>query len=121
MTAVSRRTFGGTLLGAALTLELWPQASQAADEVRTYRVVIEDFAFVPAVVTLHPGDRVEWINKDIAPHTATASDGAWDTGELTADKIGSIQVEGTAEIDYFCVYHSHRGIVDQRRRLGQAA
>jgi plastocyanin len=35
-------------------------------------VVIREFKFEPATVTVHIGDTVEWKNDDIVPHSATA-------------------------------------------------
>jgi hypothetical protein len=34
--------------------------------------------FVPAEVTAHVRDTIEWVNTDFVAHTATARDGAWD-------------------------------------------
>src|SRR2546423_277336 len=40
--------------------------------------------FHPAVLTVAAGDTVVWVNRDIVPHTATATGGTkWDTGQLT--------------------------------------
>ena len=49
-------------------------------------VVIDEFKFEPAAVTVHAGDTVEWKNDDFVPHTATA-DGeaqkpAFDSGTI---------------------------------------
>ena len=35
------------------------------------RIIIENFVFAPAEVTVTPGTKVTWSNKDEAPHTAT--------------------------------------------------
>ena len=45
-------------------------------------VSIVDFAFDPAAVEVPVGATVTWTNTGAAPHTATASDGTFDSGEL---------------------------------------
>jgi plastocyanin len=57
-------------------LDLVLAATNARAEV--VQVRIEKPAFVPAQVTAHGGDAVEWVNADFVAHTATARDGAWD-------------------------------------------
>ena len=42
-------------------------------------------------------------NHDIVPHTATARDTSWHTGDIAANATARIVVTGNA--DYFCLYH----------------
>ena len=44
----------------------------------TIHVKMEKLAFVPAEITAHVGDTIEWNNSDFVAHTATARDGSWD-------------------------------------------
>jgi len=60
-------------LAAAVLSGLISVSAQAA----TVRVTIDKLIFVPAEVTAKVGDTVEWINKDILAHTATATNGDW--------------------------------------------
>ena len=48
----------------------------------TRTVLIQNFSFKPAHITIKRGTRVTWINKDMTKHTATASNGAFDSGVL---------------------------------------
>ena len=85
-----------------------PQAAATATggaAPRIHVVVIEDFAFEPTRLEIRAGDSVEWVNRDIAPHTATAEDGSWDSGELT--RSGSFRQDfAEAGIQaYFCAFH----------------
>ena len=43
-------------------------------------VTISDFKFTPGSVTVNVGDTVTWSNAGPTPHSATASDGSFDTG-----------------------------------------
>src|SRR5690349_5751433 len=51
----------------------------------TVQIVIKDFVFEPAEVTISPGTRVTWVNKDDAPHTATSTDNKFNSGGLDTD------------------------------------
>src|SRR6185436_14693026 len=59
------------------------------DAVRSAKVEIEGFAYNPDPVTIEEGGKVIWINRDSAPHTATAEDGSFDTGTLEEGKLKS--------------------------------
>lgn len=91
----------------ALLAMLWPAApALAADHV----IEIVDFAFVPTDRIVRPGDTVTWINRDIVPHTATAQDGLWDTGEIaggarTTLVVGDPAEGGTMGGAYYCHFH----------------
>lgn len=65
------------------------------------------FAFDPARIEILAGDSVTWINDDLAPHTATAEAGAWDTGTLERDGRARITFETPGEHSYFCAFHPH--------------
>ena len=73
---VSRRRFAAfaAALGA-VCFGISPVSAQP----KTVEVTIEHFAFVPANVTVADGDTIVFVNKDIVPHTATATDNSWTT------------------------------------------
>ena len=66
--AICRKTFG------ALILVVMASMARAA----TIQVKMEKLGFVPAEITAHVGDTIEWVNSDFVAHTATARDGSWD-------------------------------------------
>lgn len=69
-------------------------------------VEIRGMAFHPAVLQARPGDTVVWINRDIVPHTATASGkSGWNTGALLQGKSGQHVVRRRGEDSYFCELH----------------
>lgn len=45
-------------------------------------ITIEDFKFAPTFA-VKPGSKVEVVNKDSAPHTVTADNGEFDSGNVT--------------------------------------
>ncbi len=76
-------------------------------DVPVRRVIeLQGMAFVPAVLTVAPGDTVVWINRDIVPHTATSdSAGGWDTGPVTSGNEGMTVVTQRGEFSYHCLFH----------------
>ncbi|WP_282605755.1 cupredoxin family copper-binding protein [Pelagibius sp. Alg239-R121] len=76
-----------------------------AKEAATHVVEIKDFIFSPKQLSVTPGDRITWINRDIVPHTATASDKSWDSGTLKTDEEWQTTVEAGMYGDYFCRFH----------------
>ena len=70
-----------------------------------HHVEILDFEFSPKVLSVKPDDTITWINRDIAPHTATALDKSWDTGEIKNGQSKSIVVRSNMLPDYYCRFH----------------
>lgn len=68
-------------------------------------IVIEKFRFVSDIRPILPGDTVTWINHDIVPHTATAVDESWDTGEIAAGQQKTLQINPGISTGYFCRFH----------------
>ena len=71
----------------------------------THTIEIKDFTFQPSSLEVNVGDTVVWINRDYAPHTATATDDSWDTGNLEFKKKAKIKISETTRADYYCRYH----------------
>jgi plastocyanin len=75
-------------------------------------VTIKNFLFAPRAITVHVGDSVSWTNQDSAPHTATANDGSFDTGQLAKGKSGSHTFTKAGTFAYICSIHpSMKGTV----------
>lgn len=81
-------------------------ASAAAPETGTAHVIdIVDFRFEPEELTVAAGDRITWRNRDVVPHTATARDKSWDSGNLNRDAEWSMVAPAAGVLDYICAYH----------------
>jgi plastocyanin len=75
-------------------------------------VTIKDFKFGPASSSVNVGDTITWTNEDVAPHTATANDGSFDTGSLSQGKSGSHTFTKAGTFPYICSIHpSMKGTV----------
>ncbi len=77
----------------------------SGDAVRSAKVEIDDFAYNPDPVTIEEGGKVIWVNRDSAPHTATAEDGSFDTGTLEEGKLKSESFKETGTYEYICSIH----------------
>lgn len=76
-----------------------------ASRPMAHRVTISELSFRPAQLRVAPGDTVTWTNDDLVPHTVTAVDGRWDSGEIPPGGAFTIVVETTDPIQYDCRYH----------------
>ena len=47
---------------------------------RVRQVIIREMRYEPVELTVAVGDTVEWVNRDLVPHTATAQSREWDPG-----------------------------------------
>lgn len=84
-------------------------SSQAVGEVArksiTRVLTIENLQFKPATLTVQRGDRVVWVNKDLFPHTVTATNKAFDSGSIApGDSWAYVAVRATA-FSYGCTFH----------------
>jgi plastocyanin len=78
------------------------QSAQAA----TITVNITNYMFVPAKITVHPGDKVVWTNQDSIPHTATALDGkTFDSGAIDPNASWSTTFTTEGSFKYRCAIH----------------
>lgn len=80
----------------------------AADVV----VDIRRYAFGPLRVEVPPGAVVEWVNRDAVVHTATAEDGAWDSGGIRPGGSWRARFDEPGIYPYFCGPHPFmKGVV----------
>lgn len=72
-------------------------------EAGTTRIV--QFAFVAADIDVPVGTRMTWVNDDPAPHTVTADDGAFDSGQLDSGATWSVVLDTPGTFAYHCDIH----------------
>jgi plastocyanin len=69
-------------------------------------LAISDFAYAPVELTAAPGAEIAISNDDTTAHTATAKDGAFDSGSIAAGEAGSVTApEEPGEYPYICSFH----------------
>ena len=103
MSARTRRSVLG-LAGAALAAAAG-RGAWAHNGHEHHRIEIRGLVFMPEVLTVHAQDTVTFINRDIAPHTATAIDGSWDTGTIAKDAEATVTVTAAMTERYVCRFH----------------
>lgn len=96
-----------------LPLAMLPLIRRAlAQDAGPATVEMAKFGFVPAKIEIKAGGSIIFVNRDLAPHTATADDGSFDTGALRRDERKEIAFPTAGEFPYICRFHRHMtGIV----------
>ena len=88
------------LIAAALISGAMAVAAHAA----TIQIVMENLVVSPAEVSAKVGDTIEWINKDVFVHTATARNGDFDV-TMPAKKTITSVLKKAGTVEYYCRYH----------------
>lgn len=90
------------IVPAVIALALIAQSVSA--HAATIQITMENLVVSPADASAKVGDSVEWINKDIVAHTATARNGDWDV-MLPPKKTGTLVLKKPGTIEYYCRFH----------------
>ena len=70
----------------------------------TIQIVMENLVILPAETSVKTGDTIEWINKDVFAHTATARNGDFDVTIAPKKTVISV-LKKSGAIEYYCRYH----------------
>lgn len=84
---------------------LHPSASIEAPAASTADVVIEQFKYGPADITVARGTTVRWSNHDAMQHSATADDGSFDTGLIDSGRSATYTFQQPGDYPYHCTPH----------------
>ena len=80
-------------------------ASTTTARAATHTVTIEGFAFKPQALEVKAGDTVEFVNRDILPHTATAAANAFDSKTINPGGRWSWKAGAPGQYAYECALH----------------
>lgn len=71
------------------------------------QVTIDNFTYGPRQLTVSPGTRVTWVNRDDVPHTVTSltKPRLLDSKALDSDESFSFTFVNPGTYDYFCTIH----------------
>lgn len=85
-----------------------PSSPTAPTTAAAAQIVIDNFMFSPANLTVHPGQSITVVNHDSVTHTLTAgSGGTFDTGPINPGKSATITAPATAgTYPYVCSIHA---------------
>ena len=89
-----------TLILAGVVLAVSQQPAAGANEI-----VIQNFAFEPATLTVKAGTKVTWVNRDDEPHTATATDKRFNSKTLENGDRFSMEFSQPGIYKYYCALH----------------
>jgi plastocyanin len=84
----------------ALALTVFAVPAHAA----TIQIVMQDLVFAPVEVSAKVGDSIEWVNKDVFAHTATARNGDFDVN-LPPKKTVTSVLNKAGTVEYYCRFH----------------
>ena len=68
-------------------------------------VTISKFAFAPKEITVAPGTRITWINKDETPHTISTTDKSFMSKAMDTDDKYEYTFVKEGDFSYFCTLH----------------
>ncbi len=71
------------------------------------KVSIANFAFVPPLITIAPGDSVTWSNDDGAPHAVAFKDGAAGPASMSPGQTFRRVFDRAGSHEYFCSFHPY--------------
>ena len=90
--------------------------SNFAAAVETPSIEITKFAFAPKEITVAPGTKVVWTNRDETPHTISASDKTFLSKAMDTDDRYEYTFASEGDFSYFCTLHPFMtGIVHVRK------
>ena len=104
---------GGVIMAIAMGDHMGGMMNRAGNSPQTpvvasqpeVSVEIRDFEYFPRDLTVDTGATVTWTNRDSAPHTATHTDGGWDTGILNKGESAVVAFDAPGAYEYFCAVH----------------
>ena len=73
-------------------------------QAATIQISMENLEIMPAQVSAKVGDTIEWINKDVLAHTATARNGDFDVTTPPKKTVTSV-LKKAGHVEYYCRYH----------------
>ncbi len=95
--------------GAALVLANGPASSASTSAPVTgtsATLVISNFLYHPAVLTVKAGTTITVVNHDPVEHTATDPSGAFDTGTLNQGSTAHFTLSKPGTYDFTCSFHA---------------
>ena len=79
-------------------------AQSISAHAATIQITMENLAVLPPEASAKIGDTVEWINKDIFVHTATARNGDFDVNMPPKQTVTSV-LKKAGTVEYYCRFH----------------
>lgn len=78
---------------------------EGSSQTATATVKIRNFKFEPANLTIVEGKTVQFINEDEEPHTATSTDGSFNSKALDTNQTWNYTATKSGTFPYICSIH----------------
>ncbi len=98
---------GAVLLGLLAFTSLKSGAAQE-NAGPAVKVIEQDDAFAPPMITVAPGTTVTWINQGQHPHTTSSTNQVWDSGPMPEGATFSYTFKEPGTYRYVCKFHQPR-------------
>ena len=82
-----------------------PAGTASRASTNPNEIVIANFSFEPATLTIKAGTTVTWVNHDDEPHTATATDKRFNSKTLDNGDRFSQEFKAPGVYNYYCALH----------------
>lgn len=88
------------------------RASRQSTPAKPGRILIRNYSYQPQKLILNAGSRITFVNHDHTAHTATSTNGAFDTGTLHPGQRTTVALSKPGTYTFFCQFHAFmRGVV----------
>jgi plastocyanin len=102
-----RALLGAAMLAmAAVTATTNARAADAA-EVDPAQIVMKDFMFAPAALSVKAGATVTWRNQDNEPHTVASDTGLFRSGALDTNESFTFKFDKPGTYHFLCTIHPY--------------
>jgi len=113
----SRRTCAVLALGVCAAFAMPAIYAAAAAPATGAEVAITKFAFAPKEITVAPGTKVVWTNRDDTPHTVASNDKSFSSKGLDTDDKFEHVFASEGDFSYICTVHPFMtGVVHVRKQ-----
>ncbi len=79
-------------------------ATAVPTHAATIQIVMEKMEISPTAASAKVGDTIEWVNKDILAHTATAANGDFDV-TIPPKQTKTLVLKKAGDVAYYCRFH----------------
>jgi len=95
------------LIAVFATRAIEGPSSTTAVKAGAHAIVIKNFSFHPATLTVAKGTTIKVTNGDGTTHTLSARNGSFSTGDLAAGKSATIALNKAGTFSYYCKIHNY--------------
>ena len=94
----------GITVAGVLTLSSTRAKSEDV-KAQPMQIVVDNFTFTPATLTVSPNTIVKWVNKDDVPHVIASDQGLFKSKALDTDDVYSYTFTKAGSYSYYCSIH----------------